>query len=67
MRRSIRKMRVDLPGVGDRAVRTRFDGKDSGTRLCKLKEAGYSSSLINARFAKPLDEEALVRLRVRTG
>ena len=25
----------------------------------KLKEAGYASSLINARFAKPLDEEAL--------
>ena len=25
----------------------------------RLKEAGYASSLINARFAKPLDEEAL--------
>ena len=30
----------------------------------KLKEAGYASSLINARFAKPLDEEALGEITV---
>lgn len=28
----------------------------------RLREAGYASSLINARFAKPLDEEALAAI-----
>ena len=34
-------------------------GKTAEQGHDRLKEAGYASSLINARFAKPLDEEAL--------
>lgn len=36
--------------------------KTAETVRDRLKEAGYSCSLINARFVKPLDEETIMRL-----
>ena len=43
----------------DCAVCTWFYGKDSGGSLWNAQGSRRFRSLINARFAKPLDEEAL--------
>lgn len=50
-----RESEIALFALGS-MVKTAVEVRDA------LKEQGYSCSLINARFAKPLDEEALIQI-----